>query len=198
MNHIQSAASVARSLVSRRGLRAAMIAGAVAATVGTAGAASASTAAQHVRPHGFAPTEECLNWSGTIKYFPALTKTSHAVTGVLSGTLSNCNFLGTQQSFSGSVFGTVTGTATKNKATLSGQVAITWPADANLNPTISPISVSTTGTAAYSLFGTISAGAGTGEQLEGSYDSVSNTAITGGTSQNILGSAPFGIYVNEG
>ena len=198
MNHIQSAASVARSLISRRGLRAAMIAGAVAATIGTAGAASASTAAQHVRPHGFVPTEECLNWSGTIKYFPALTKTSHAVTGVLSGTLSNCNFDGTQQSFSGSVFGTLTGTATKSGATLSGQVAITWPSDANLNPTISPISVSTTAPRAYTFNGTISAGAGTGEQLRGSYDSVSNTSITGGTSQSILGSAPFGIYENVG
>jgi hypothetical protein len=198
MNHIQSAANVARSLVSRRGLRAAMIAGAIAATVGTAGAASASTAAHHVRPHGFAPLEECLNWSGTIKYFPALTKTSHAVTGVLSGTLSNCNLEGTQQSFSGSVFGTVSGTATKSGATLSGQVAITWPADANLNPTISPISVSTSAPKAYSLFGTVSAGAGTGDQLEGSYDSVSNTSIAGGTSQSILGTAPFGIFINEG
>ncbi|HEY2579594.1 MAG TPA: hypothetical protein VGI74_25060 [Streptosporangiaceae bacterium] len=198
MNHIQSVASAARSLASRRGLRAAMIAGAVAATIGTAGAASASTAAHHVSPRGFAATEECLNWSGTIEYFPALTNTSHAVTGVLSGTLSNCSFDGTPQTFSGSVFGTVTGTATKTKAALSGQVAITWPADSGLNPTISPISVSTSAPSSYSLSGTISAGAGTGEQLEGSFAKISNTAITGGTSQKILGSAPFGIFINEG
>lgn len=199
MNHIQSAANVARALVSRRGLRAAMIAGAVAATIGTAGAASASTAAHHAaRPNGYAPLEECLNWSGTIKYFPALTKTSHAVTGVLSGTLSNCNLEGTPQTFSGSVFGTLTGTATKTKATLSGQVAVTWPADSDLDPTISPISVSTSAASSYSFYGTVSAGAGTGDQLEGSYASLSNTAITGGTSQSILGSAPFGIFINEG
>jgi hypothetical protein len=199
MNHIQSAANVARSLVSRRGLRAAMLAGAIAATVGTAGAASASTAAHHgARPNGFAPLEECVNWSGTIKYFPALTNTSHAVTGVLSGTLNNCNLEGTPQTFSGSVFGTLSGTATKTGATLSGQVAITWPSDSGLNPTISPISVSTSAASSYSFFGTVSAGAGTGDQLEGSYVKVSNTGITGGTSQSILGSAPFGIFINEG
>jgi hypothetical protein len=198
MNHIQSAANIARSLVSRRGLRAAMIAGAMAATIGTAGAASASTVAHHVRPNGYAPLEECVNWSGTIKYFPALTKTSHAVTGVLSGTLSNCNLEGTQQTFSGSVFGTLTGTATKTGGTLSGQVAITWPSDSGLDPSISSINVSTTAASAYTFYGTDSAGAGTGDQLEGSYDSVSNAAITGGTSQSILGSAPFGIFINEG
>jgi hypothetical protein len=185
-----------RSAFSRRALRTATIAGIAVVAVGTAGSSFASTGHQ-LRPNGFAPTEECLNWSGTIQYFPALTKTSHAVTAVLNGTLSNCSFDGTGQSFSGTVFGELTGTATRTGASVSGKVAITWPADAGLNPTISPISVS--GSASkYSFNGTISAGAGTGEQLEGSYDSVGITKVTGGSNENILGSAPFGIFVNEG
>jgi hypothetical protein len=197
MNQLRSTtATVVRSIFSRRGLRAAMLAGVAAASIGTAGAASASTA-HHVHPNGYAPTEQCLNWSGTIKYFPALTKTSHAVTAVLTGTLSNCNFDGTAQTYSGTVFGDLTGTATKTGGSLSGNVAVTWPADANLEPTISPISVSGSASA-FSFYGTPSAGAGTGQQLNGSYDAISSKAISAGTSQNILGSAPFQLEVNDG
>lgn len=199
MNESQSTAAKParrlRSALSRRALRAATAAGVLALAVGTAGTALASTGHNH--PNGYAPTEECLNWSGTVSYFPALTTTPHQVTAVLHGTLSNCNFDGTPQTFSGSVFGDLTGTATKSSASLSGNVAITWPADANLNPTIAPISVSTSGST-YSLYGTISNGAGTGEQLEGSYAKIGTSKVLGGTTQNILGSAPFGIFINEG
>jgi len=146
MNQMQPTAAKiarrARSAFSRRTLQAATIAGVMALTVGTAGASFASTGHQ-IRPNGYSPTEECLNWSGTIKYFPALTKTSHNVTAVLNATLSNCNFDGTGQTFSGTVFGDLTGTATKTAATISGNVAVTWPQDANLDPTIAHISVST-------------------------------------------------------
>jgi hypothetical protein len=186
-----------RSALSGRGLRAATVAGVMALAVGTAGSALASTASPQIRPHGYAPTEECLNWSGSIQYFPALTTTRHAVTAVLHGTLSNCNFSGTAQTFSGTVFGDLTGTATKSSASLSGNVAVTWPSDANLNPTISPISVSTSSNT-YNIVGTIGAGAGTGEQLWASYAKIGQSKVLGGTSESILGSAPFGIFVNFG
>jgi hypothetical protein len=184
-----------RIALSRRAVRAAAVAGVVAVTVGTAGTALASTAAPRVT--GFAPTEQCLNWSGTVKYFPRLNSTSQKVTAVISGTLSNCNFEGTPQTFSGSVFGVLTGTATGSAATLSGNVAVSWPSDANLSPTISPVSVSTANST-YSFFGTPSAGAGTGEQLNGAWDKISSKRITDGTQQGILGSAPFQIEVNTG
>ena len=184
-----------RSALSRRAVRAAAIAGVAAISLGTAATASASSAGSHI--NGFAPTEQCLNWSGTIQYFPRLTTTSHNVTAVLNATLSNCNFEGTGQTFSGTVFGVLTGTATGSAATLSGTLAITWPADANLNPTISPISLSTT-SGNYSFFGTPSAGAGTGQHLQGSYAKIGSKKINGGTQQSILGSAPFQIEVNNG
>ena len=197
MNQLRSTAATAiRSAVSRRGLRAVMLAGVAAASIGTATAASASTA-HHVHPNGYAPTEQCLSWSGTINYFPALTTTSKKVTATVSATLSNCNFEGTGQTFSGSVFGVLTGSATKTGSTLSGNLAITWPADANLNPTISPVTLSGK-SSVYSFYGTPTAGAGTGQQLNGGYDKISSKAITGGTSQSILGSAPFQLEVNEG
>lgn len=184
-----------RSALSRRAVRAAAVAGVAAATLGTAGIASASTAAPRV--DGYAPTEQCLNWSGTVQYFPKLTSTSQKVTAVLSATLSNCNFEGTGQTYSGSVFGVLTGTATKGKATLTGNVAVTWPADANLDPTISPISVSTAAPT-YSFYGTPTAGAGTGQQLNGAYEVTGKSAINGGTQEDILGSAPFQLEVNDG
>jgi len=184
-----------RSALSRRAVRAAAIAGVAAISLGTAATASASSAGSHI--NGFAPTEQCLNWSGTIQYFPGLGTTSHSVTAVLNATLSNCNFEGTGQTFSGTVFGVLTGTATGSAATLSGNLAITWPADANLNPTISPISLSTS-SGNYSFFGTPSAGAGTGQHLQGSYAKIGSKKINGGTQQSILGSAPFELEVNTG
>jgi hypothetical protein len=184
-----------RSALSRRAFRAAAVAGVAAMSLGAAGAASASTAAPRIG--GFAPTEQCLNWSGTIKYFPKLTLVSHKVTAVVSATLSNCNFEGTGQTFSGSVFGVLSGTATKSGATLSGNLAVTWPADAGLEPTISPISLSTSAPT-YSFFGTPNAGAGTGQQLNGAYDVVGMSAVNGGTQESILGSAPFQLEVNNG
>jgi hypothetical protein len=189
-------ATLVRTVISRRGLRAAMLAGVAAASIGTATAASASTI-HHVRPNGYAPTEQCLSWSGTVNYFPALATTSKSVTATVSATLSDCNFDGTGQTYSGTVFGVLTGTATKTGATLSGNLAITWPADANLNPTISPITLSGS-SSAYSFYGTPNAGAGTGQQLNGSYDRISSKSISGGTSQSILGSAPFQLEVNDG
>jgi hypothetical protein len=119
------------------------------------------------------------------------------VTAVLSATLSNCNFEGTGQTFSGSVFGVLSGTATGKAATLTGNLAVTWPQDAGLNPTISPISLSTSNST-YSFFGTPTAGAGTGQQLNGAYVKVSATKINGGTQEKILGSAPFQLEVNTG
>jgi hypothetical protein len=184
-----------RSALSRRAVRAATIAGVAAVTLGSAGTAMASTAAPHIS--GYAPVEQCLNWSGTVKYFPRLSSTSHAVTAVISATLSNCNLEGTDQTFSGTVFGVLTGTATSSAATLTGNVAVTWPADANLDPTISPISVSTAN-GTYSFYGTPSAGAFTGDQLNGAWDKISSKKISGGTQQTILGSAPFQSEVNDG
>jgi hypothetical protein len=203
MNQIQATtariARRTRSSFSRKAVRAAAVAGIAAIAMGTAGASYASTAPQHIRPNGYSPLEECLNWTGTVKFFPALTATSHTVTAVLNGTLSNCNLEGTGQTFSGTVFGDLTGTATKTKATLTGNVAVTWPQDANLNPTIAPISISTSASNAYSFAGTVSAGAGTGDQLWGSYDVISKSSVPGGTQENLVGgSQAFGIYINEG
>jgi len=134
---------------------------------------------------------------GTVKYFPGLSSTSHKVTAVLNATLSNCNFEGTGQTFSGSVFGVLTGTATGKAATLTGNLAVTWPSDAGLNPTISPVSLSTSN-GTYSFFGTPTAGAGTGQQLNGAYAKIGSVKINGGTQQSILGSAPFQLEVNNG
>jgi hypothetical protein len=187
--------SIHRSAITRYAARAAIVAGAVA--LSTAGASSAFAAQSNAHPNGFAPTEECLNWTGTIQSFPGLTKVAHSVTDVISGTLNNCSFDGTAQTFSGTFFGTLTGSASGKAASLSGHVAVSWPQDAGLNPTISPVSISGSANA-YSLFGTISNGAGSGEQLEGSYDVVTKSTVNGGTSQSLVSTAPFGIYVNEG
>ncbi|HEV2376704.1 MAG TPA: hypothetical protein VGS19_31585 [Streptosporangiaceae bacterium] len=189
-----------RSALSSRAIRAAAAAGVAAVTVGTAGTAFASTthlAGQHRK--GWVPTEECVNWSGTVKVFPALGTTTKKVNAVLNATLNNCNFDGTGQTFSGSAFGVLTGTANSTTESLSGNVAVTWPADANLNPTIASISITPGATAGtYSFNGTIGVGAGTGEQLWGGYGKVSSTRTPGGTAQNIIGSSPFGIFENIG
>ncbi len=119
------------------------------------------------------------------------------MTAVISATLSNCDLEGTDQTFSGTVFGVLTGTATSSAATLTGNVAVTWPSDANLDPTISPISVSTAN-GTYSFYGTPSAGAFTGDVLNGAWAKISSHKISGGTQESILGSAPFQSEVNDG
>jgi hypothetical protein len=187
--------SIHRSAITRYAALAAAAAGAIA--LSTSGASSAFAAQSGTIQRGFAPTEECLNWTGTIQAYPTLTKTAHGVTEVISGTLNNCSFLGTPQTYSGTFFGVLTGSASNKAATLSGNVAVTWPADAGLSPTISPISVNGTSNV-YSLFGTISAGTTTGEQLEGSYDVVSHTSGNGTTTQNLVSTGAFGVFVNEG
>ncbi len=83
------------SIYRRTLVRAAVVAGAVA--LSTAGASSAFAAQSNAHPNGYAPTEECLNWTGTVQAYPALAKTAHNVTEVVSGTLSNCSFDGTPQ-----------------------------------------------------------------------------------------------------
>lgn len=197
MNHMQIARRL-RSAFSGRAVKAAAVAGVAAVALGTAGSAYASTGT-HVRPNGWSPVEECLNWSGTIQYFPALTTTSHPVTAVISGTASNCSLDGTGQAYSASVFGVLTGSGVKSGITLSGNVAVTWPADASLSPSIAPIAITKTGTQAYQFYGMVNAGAFTGAgRLQGSYDVISMQKVTGGNKQNILGSAPFGIWENFG
>jgi hypothetical protein len=187
--------SIHRSAITRYAALAAAAAGAIA--LSTTGASSAFAASSNAHPNGFAPTEECLNWTGTTQAYPALAKTAHSVTEVISGTLSNCNDEGSPQTFSGSFFGVLSGSASNKAATLSGNVAISWPQDSGLSPTISPVSVNGSANA-YSLFGTISNGAGTGEQLEGSYDVVSHTNANGTTTQHLVSTGAFGIFVNEG
>jgi hypothetical protein len=196
MNHIHSVTTAARSIFSRRGLQAAVLAGAVAATIGTAGVASAATS-HHVRPNGWAPAEQCLTWSGTVKYFPALGTASKNVNAILTGTLSNCNLDGQGQTYSGTVFGELSGTASKTSATISGNVAVTWPADADLDPTIAALSI-TSSKGVYSFNSPITAGAFTGNELWGSYQKTVQSGISGGTSQTILGSAPFEVMENLG
>lgn len=186
-----------RSLFSRRAVQAATLAGIAAVTIGTTAGPSLASTHHGVHPNGWVPTEECLNWSGTVQYFPALGATAKSVTAVLNGTLSNCSFDGTGQSFSGTIFGDLTGTASTKTATLSGTVAVAWPSDSGLSPTIANISISPKAPG-YSWNGTITAGATTGEQLWGSYDKVGTKKITGGSQWNILGSAPVGIYENLG
>jgi hypothetical protein len=184
-----------RSAITRYAALVAAAAGAIA--LSTVGAPSAFAAQPHTIEPGFAPLEECTSWTGTIQSFPALTKAAHPVTDVIAGTLNNCSTEGNPNSFSGSFFGTLAGTASNKAATLSGNVAITWPADSGLNPSISSINVSGSANA-YSLYGTPSAGAGTGDALEGAYDVVLKTAVNGGSSQNLVGTSPFGVFINEG
>jgi hypothetical protein len=207
MNHLRSTTATAiRSVFSRRGLQGAVLAGIAAASIGAAGAASASTAhagpapksvSHHIGPNGWAPAEECLTWSGTVKYFPVLSTTSKTVTAVLNATGTNCEIDGQQQGNSATVFGTLSGTATKSSATLSGNVAVTWPSDAQLEPTIASISLNTS-SGIYSFTGSITAGAFAGNELWGSYEKTGQSAISGGTNETILGSAPFAVMEDLG
>jgi hypothetical protein len=191
-----------RSVLRSRGLRGAAIAGVMAAALATAGitVTAATALASTTVPHkieGLAPTEECVTWSGTVQYFPVLTSSSQKVTAILEGTLSNCDDLGTPQAGSGSVFGVLSGTATKSKAALTGQLAVTWPAVSNLSPSIVPVSLRGA-SGKYSFGGIVSAGAGTGQELHSSYDKVKAAKASSGTLQTITGTSAFASYVNEG
>jgi hypothetical protein len=188
-----------RSVLRSRGLRGAAIAGVMAAalaTAGPAGTALASTAAPD-QSRGLAPTQECVTWSGTVQYFPVLTSSSQKVTAILKGTLSDCDDLGVPENGAGSVFGVLSGTATKTKAILTGQLAVTWPVTSNLSPSIVPVSLRGA-SGKYSFGGTVSAGAGTGQELNSSYNEVKAAKAGSGTLQTITSTSAFAIYINEG
>jgi hypothetical protein len=185
-----------RSILRSRGLRGAAIAGVMAATLASTGTALAGTTAHH-KIGGLVPTQECVTWSGTMQYFPVLTTSSQKVTAIMEGTLSNCDNSGTPETGTGSVFGVFSGTATKTAATLSGQIAVTWPASSGLAPTIVPAGLAGA-SGQYSLGGTVSAGAGTGLELNSSYARVSAAKANGGTLQHINGTSAFAIYENIG
>lgn len=185
-----------RSVLRSRRLRGAAIAGVVAAALATAGPALASTTVPH-QSRGLAPTQECVTWSGTVQYFPVLTASSQKVTAILKGTLSDCDDLGVPENGAGSVFGVLSGTATKTKAILTGQLAVTWPVTSGLSPSIVPVSLRGA-SAKYSFGGTVSAGAGTGQELNSSYHEVKAAKAGSGTLQTITGTSAFAIYINEG
>ena len=92
-------------------VRAAILAGAIALTI--AGASSAFATQSDTTKKANAATEECLNWTGTSHSLPAVTPAAHTVTDVISGTLSNCNFEGNPQTFNGSFFAVLSGSASK-------------------------------------------------------------------------------------
>jgi hypothetical protein len=194
-----------RSVLRSRGLRGAAIAGALAAALATAGAPAtvlASTAAFH-RIDAIVPTEQCATWSGTVDYSPALTTSPQNVTATLTGTLSNCSDFGNSQAGTGSVQATLSGTAAMTSASLTGDLFLTWPASANLVPSVVPITL-TGSSGAYSFGGTLIFGAGTvgrggpGLPLNSSYAAVYWFATDTGTLQDINGTSPVAIYVNEG
>jgi hypothetical protein len=194
-----------RSILRSRGLRGAAIAWVTAAALATAGApatALASTAASH-RVDAIVPTLECTTWSDTVNYSPALTSSPQNVTATLAGTLSDCSDFGNTLTGTGSVQATLTGTATTTSASLTGDLFVNWPASANVVTSVVPITL-TGSSGAYSFGGTVIFGAGTayrggpGLPLNSSYDAVYWFWTDGGTLQDINGTSPVAIYVNEG
>lgn len=183
-------------LLRRLGLRGAAITGVMAAILATTGAALASTTAPP-KAAGISPTQECVTWSGTVQYFPVLKPGSQKVTAILEGTLSDCNDFGNPETGNGSVFGVLSGTATSSKASLAGQLAVTWPASSSLDPTVVPVTLRGA-SGKYAFGGTVSAGAGAGLVLNSSYNKVSSVKANSGTLQHVTGTSAFAIYVNEG
>ena len=112
---------------------------------------------------------------------------------MLQATLANCAFYGVAQSGTATAFGVLTGTASRGKATLSGQVAVTWPPELGTTPTIANIVV-VPSAHAYALEGPVVAGGFPGRYLVGNYQVTSSTRTSGGTAENILGTAPFAIW----
>jgi hypothetical protein len=193
-----------RSALPRRAARAGLAAGLLAMTLSTGGAALASS--HHALTRNFTPIEECASWTGTVTGFPALTSKPHQVTAVLQATLANCAFYGVAQSGTATAFGVLTGTASRGKATLSGQVAVTWPPELGTTPTIANIVV-VPSAHAYAFDGPVVAGVFPGRYLVGNYQVTSSTRTGGGTAQSgggreargrerqsILGTAPFAVW----
>jgi hypothetical protein len=171
--------------------RAGLAAGLLAITLSTGGAALASS--DHAVTRNLTPIEECANWTGTVTSFPALTSKPHQVTAVLQATLANCAFYGVAQSGTGTAFGVLTGTASRGTATLSGQVAVTWPAELTTTPTVANIVV-VPSSHAYAFDGPVVAGVFPGRYLAGNYQVTGSTRTSGGTAENIVGTAPFAVW----
>ena len=195
-----------RSILCSRGFRGAAIAGVMAAALAAAGApatALASTAAFH-RVDAIVPTLECTTWSGTVEYSPALTASPQNATATLTGTLSNCSDFGNTLTGTGIVQATLSGTATLSSASLTGLLIVHWPAGASLADSLVPVTL-TGSSLAYSFGGTVLFGTGAngrggpGLPLNSSYvaNLYSFTTSTG-TLQDISGTSPVAIYVNEG
>jgi hypothetical protein len=165
--------------------------------------AAASPAGSHgASPNGWVPLEQGTSLAAKDSLQPGLRKKAHAESGVLSGTLDGCNFEGQGQAGQGSLTIVFSGTASLNAASLTGTFTANWPASSGLNPSNGTITISSGTRGSYSLSGTVTSGAFTGEPFQGAYV-VTGMTGTGRkhdpvTAQTIVNTAPIETLENIG
>jgi hypothetical protein len=195
-----------RSLLARRvtlGLVASGTALAGLAVSAPAFAAQPATATQHTgSPAGYVPVEQCSSLAGGVSFTPGLRKKAHTESGFLNGTLDGCSIDGQQQPGQGSLTISLSGSASVGAAALTGTFTANWPASAGLNPSNGSVTVTSASRGSYTITGTVTSGAFTGQIFQGAYV-VTGTTGTGRkhdpiTAQTIVNTAPIEILENIG
>jgi hypothetical protein len=163
-----------------------------------AAVASASLAA--TAQAGYSTVEQCTSLNGTITYTPGLKAAPHAVTAIITGTISGCSGQSGAQAGTGTFFAQLSApAASKTANNEAGTFVINWPAASGLNPTTGTLNLAGPNGGQYVLNGADHAGAYASGVLS------SALAVTGQTlkkkavlSQSFVNTLPLAIKVNFG
>jgi len=166
-------------------------------------AAVASASLAGTAQAGYSTVEQCTGVAGTITYTPGLKAKPHAMTAIVTGTLTGCSGQNGAQAGTGTFFAQLSSpnaSATANNE--AGTFVINWPAASGLNPTTGSLNLLGPNAGMYNLQGADHAGAYASGVLSGA---LAITAQTLGTAkkhpivaQSFVNTLPLAIKVNFG
>jgi hypothetical protein len=188
---------------------AAVTAAAGAAIIGFASvtaASTASTASPKLNRVGYVTVETCSSVTGATIYNPGLTTTARNQTAQLSATIGGCsNPFNGAAAGTGTLVATLSGSSSTAAVSQRGTFTISWPAASGLNPSVGNLGVlGPNAQGAYSVGGTITAGAFTGSPVNTSVVVfATNPGATGTnkhpvTKQQFINASPLNVSRNNG
>jgi hypothetical protein len=194
-----ASAAVSRAARLRQGLRrrsARVVLGLGVAGAGLAGAAAVGTPAYA----SYYPVISCSSASGVLSANPGLTPTAQPVAETLSASLGGCTDMlqGAPLAGTGSLFASLSGTASTSAVNESGTFVISWPS--YYNPSVGTLTVTGPYNGMYTVSGHITSGAFVGATISTQYfptaSTGAGTAASPRTSQTLVNTLPFKVQRN--
>jgi hypothetical protein len=181
--------------VSRRSTRVGLALSAAAAGVAAVAAGGAPAYAS------YSPVISCTSASGSASYSPGLTPTAKAVGETLSASLGGCSDLlqGGALAGTGSLFASLSGTASTSSVSEQGTFVVSWPSF--YNPSYGTLSVTGPYNGLYTVSGRITSGAFTGSSISTQYyptvTTGAGTTASPRTGEALVNTLPFRVLRNS-